>query len=103
MSFGQRVAYIRDREGIKQKELAEKLGIKSRRLSDYEREINRPSDEMMVAIARELDISMDYLMGLSDDIVSFDRKEVILIPRGMTHDNISKVKEYMALLYNQQK
>jgi len=103
MDFGKRVAYIREREGIMQKELADMLGISARKLSDYERGESSPKDDTRVKIAKALDISMDYLYGLNDDIVSFSPKDAVMLPKGFPHEAIPKVKEQVRLLMTDHK
>lgn len=103
MSFGKRVAYIREREGLRQKELANMLGITPRKLSDYERDQCAPKDDLKIMIAKVLDISMDYLMGLNEDIVSFSKKNVIVLPKDFPPESAQKAKEYIDLLVRDHK
>lgn len=103
MDFGKRVAYIREREGLLQKELADMTGVTARNISDCERGISIPRDEIKIRIAKALNISMDYLMGLNDDIVSYDDKDCIVLPKGFSQASKKKVIEYIDLLMVQQK
>lgn len=66
--FAQRLKAARLKRGISQKHLAERVGIRSATLSAYENvEAEKrvtPSLENAVALARELEVSLDYLCGI---------------------------------------
>jgi len=62
--IGERLADLRKDKGLNQKDLAEVLGISLHTLSNYEREISTPDDEMKIRIARYFNVSLDYLLGL---------------------------------------
>lgn len=69
MSFGQVISEARKRKGISQKELAQIIKkedgepISPQYLNDIERDRrNPPSEFLIIQLARELDISKDYLL-----------------------------------------
>lgn len=51
---------------ISQEELAKKIGMHAPIIGRYEREEVKPSIEMAVKIAQALEVSLDFLTGLSD-------------------------------------
>lgn len=67
--FAQRLRLARNLCGMTQKELAEKIGTTSAAISAYESvddsKRNTPTLENLIAIARVLGVSLDYLCGLS--------------------------------------
>jgi transcriptional regulator with XRE-family HTH domain len=63
-TFGQRMARIRKAKGYTQIELAQKLDIIQVLISDYECDKLRPYHEMIVRLAKALDISTDELLGV---------------------------------------
>lgn len=63
-TFGQRLARIRKAKGYTQVELAAKLDIIQVMVSDYERDKLRPYHEMIVRLAKALEISTDELLGV---------------------------------------
>jgi DNA-binding XRE family transcriptional regulator len=65
-TLGQRIARIRKKRKLTQKELADKIGITRSRLSNYEIDRNRLYDELLIRFAIALDVSLDYLVGLKD-------------------------------------
>ncbi|MGD9368236.1 MAG: helix-turn-helix transcriptional regulator [Desulfobacteraceae bacterium] len=63
-TFGQRMARIRKAKGYTQIELAQKMDIIQVLISDYECDKLRPYHEMIVRLAKALDISTDELLGV---------------------------------------
>ena len=75
-----RIKELRKEEGKTQKEVAEKLGVTSQCLGYYENGKSHPSPEMLMKIADYFLVSVDYLIGRSDDlgIISFRAEEETL-------------------------
>ena len=65
--FGSRVNELRKAKGLKQSELAEKLGTKKPSISQWESGTSTPSFAMLCELADFFDVSLDYLVGRSDD------------------------------------
>lgn len=66
-TIGERIAKIRKEKGFTQLELAEKIGITRSHVSKYEIGWIRLYDEMLIRFAIALDVSLDYLVGLTDN------------------------------------
>lgn len=64
--FGERLKNLRESEGLKQTELAEKLNLTSAALSQYEKGVREPNSEMLKKIADYFDVSTDFLLGRID-------------------------------------
>lgn len=64
---GERLKQIRIVRGYTQEELSSLLNIGNAQIWRYENEVTEPSSTVTAAIARALDVSADYLLGLSDD------------------------------------
>ena len=73
--LGERLAYLRRREGISQKELGSKLNLSHYTISSYEKDRSEPNDEIKARIARYFNVSSDFLMGLIDQPLPYDREE----------------------------
>lgn len=56
----------RERKGIKQRELSQLCGVTEFQISRYENGKSEPGASVLELIARSLDVSTDYLLGLSD-------------------------------------
>ena len=83
--LGERLAYLRRKESISQKELGEKLNISHYTISSYEKGRSEPNDEIKVRIARYFNVTLDYLVGLVDQPYPYDREEgVLYLPQGMS-------------------
>lgn len=63
---GERLRSVREQMGLSQDELAEGLGLGQAQINRYEQNKNDPSSETLVAMARYLDVTTDYLLGLVD-------------------------------------
>lgn len=61
-----RLKQLRSNHNYTQTEFAEKINITQSALSAYEKGDRTPSLEILTAIAREFNISLDWLCGLSD-------------------------------------
>lgn len=61
MVIGERVKKLRQEHQWTQAELAERLGIKQKQISAYERGINLPSTDVLIKLAETFDVTLDYL------------------------------------------
>lgn len=64
--FAERLKAARKKKGLKQREVAEYLQMTPRAYQHYEGGGRRPDYEALVALAVYLDVTTDYLLGLSD-------------------------------------
>jgi transcriptional regulator with XRE-family HTH domain len=64
--YGDRIAYLREKSGLTQVELANKLEISRASLSHYETSRREPDYETINRIAGFFKVSIDYLLGRSD-------------------------------------
>ena len=62
-----KIRELREEKGLTQKGLAEKIGVIGHNVGDWERNKCEPSTDMLIKIARVLEVSVDYLIGNSDD------------------------------------
>ncbi len=61
MNIGTNIKVARKKRGITQTELAEKVGVTQTMINFIEKGIRMPSVNVLIAISKELDVSMDYL------------------------------------------
>jgi len=66
-TIGQRIVQTRERKGWKQRTLATVTGIPVPTLNRIERGLQSVFAERMVTLARALDVSADYLLGLDEN------------------------------------
>ena len=67
MIFGERLKKIRQKRGVTQESLAKIVSISPSSISLYERGIREPNLSMLISIAKALDVSTDYLLGLTNN------------------------------------
>lgn len=65
--IGERLLNLRKEAGLTQDELGHILKINKHSISAYEREKSEPPDEIKIAIAQHFNVSIDYLLGLTDN------------------------------------
>lgn len=65
--FTERLKEARKRKKLKQREMAEHLQIGMRTYQNYEGGQRRPDYETLVVIADYLEVSLDYLLGRTDE------------------------------------
>ncbi len=68
--FSERLRNIRREHEITQVELGKKLGYGYTAIANYESGRNEPSHADLCRIADYLDVSIDYLLGRTDDLYS---------------------------------
>ncbi len=64
---GQRLRNLREDAELSQAELAKIIIVNMHSISSFERDINEPKDEIKVRIAKHFHVSVDYLLGLTDN------------------------------------
>lgn len=67
-SIGYRISKARRHMNINQKELAQRANITEGSLSRYENDIREPKAAALIQIAEALNVSTDYLLGISDEM-----------------------------------
>lgn len=67
MEFSERIKALRKQAKLTQVDVAEKLGISQPAYASWERGVKRPTQENLVKIAQILNVSIDYLVGNSDE------------------------------------
>ena len=92
--IGERLQEIRKDKGMKQQELAELLGVSLTTVSGYENDTSNPNDDVKVEIARIFNISLDYLLGATDDYINLSRDNIIVLDKDYPQAAIPEVMEY---------
>lgn len=86
----ERIRARRQQLGITQEDLAETVGTSQRQISKYENGHNDPTADVLAALARALDTSTDWLLGLTsnperplrgESDLNDEERELILIYR----------------------
>lgn len=99
--IGNRLYLLRKEAGLSQAELGDMLSVSHHTISAYEKEKSDPSDATKVWLARFFGVSVDYLMGLSDERYpgyAAASSDVLLLPEGLTEEQRSAVQDYALFL-----
>lgn len=78
--LGERLTALRRRDHVSQKELGQAINVSHYTISSYEKGRSEPNDEIKVRIARYFNVSLDYLVGLIDEPLPYNRQDGILYP-----------------------
>lgn len=65
-NIGKRIRELREKAGLQQKELAEKLSMQRVSLNYYENGERLPKTAAVIALSEFFDVSTDYLLGRTD-------------------------------------
>lgn len=97
--FGNRVAQLRKERDLSRDELGEKVGTSGAIVGRYERGDMKPSIKIAAKIAEALDVSLDFLMGLSSELVK-DKKMVIRLEdiKKLPDTERNKIFDYIDLV-----
>lgn len=77
MNIGNRIKEIRESKEISQRELAKKIKVKQSTISNYEKGVREPSLENIILIAKELDVSLDYLLTGKEKEIRLSKEEYV--------------------------
>lgn len=75
--YTQRLVWIRNCRNISQKEMAKAIGIKQQQYARYESGINIMPVTYLIKICKYLNISADYILGLTDEMKEIKKTEEV--------------------------
>lgn len=64
--LGKRIKILRTEKGLTQEEFGKPYSIKKSTVSQYESGSSKPDDELKKRIAKDYNVSLDWLMGLTN-------------------------------------
>ncbi len=91
VNFGNTLKELRQRAGLTQKQLADRLWLSKATVSYYEQSLRYPSPEILVRLAGVFHVSTDYLLGLDEKSQSIDVSD-------LTEEEISAVQSVINAL-----
>lgn len=97
--FGNRMAQLRKEKDLSRDELGKKIGTSGAIVGRYERNDMKPSIEIAAKIAEALDVSLDYLVGISSELVK-DKKMINRLEdvKKLPEKEREKIFEYIDLV-----
>ena len=97
--IGERLLELRKDAGLTQDDLAAILNINKHSVSSYERDKNEPPDAIKIAIARYFGVSIDYLLGMTDDPSPINEvRQTIRLPLSFPKDRLPELYKYIEFL-----
>lgn len=97
--IGERLQELRKDHGLSQEDLAKILGVSHYTVSSYECNRSDPDDKSKVVLAKLFDVSVDYMVGLIDEPLSFNREgRNVKIPSVFTDEDFGDVIKYIDFL-----
>lgn len=67
MLFSERLVLLRKSRSLTQKQLASEMQLSELAIQHYEAQRRKPVFDVLIALADFFDVSLDYLVGRSDD------------------------------------
>ena len=97
--IGERLYDLRKDKGLSQDQLGERLNINKHSISAYERGRSEPPDEIKIIFAKFFDVSIDYLLGLTDNPNPYrDDFHLVKLPINFPACEEEELKKYIAYL-----
>lgn len=97
--IGERLHELRKDAGLTQDDLAAILRINKHSISSYERDKSEPPDAVKIAIARYFNVSVDYLLGLTDHPQPLHpRDHCLRLPKGFPPQYLPELNRYAEYL-----
>lgn len=80
--LGERLSELRKEKGLTQKQFAALLNVSEATVSAWERNLYHPDDEMKIRLAQCFDVSTDYLLGVTDEKRTLQKRnsEIVYFP-----------------------
>lgn len=107
MEFKDILKQTRIKNGIKQSELGEKVGLSIQTISAYEKGVREPKLKILAKLADIFDVSIDYLIGRERqegnqfplvDINDLEEKEMLEMYKHLSKDDQEKVRAIIKTL-----
>ena len=96
---GERLTKLRQEKHLSQRELGEIVMVSGYTISAYELGRSDPSDDIKMRLAEYFDVSVDYLIGLIDEPLSYRRDaNVVMLPRNFTEGQKKRLREFLHAL-----
>jgi len=78
-----RIKLLREKSGLNQSELAEKLHLSRNSISAYEKGLNIPSTQIIAKLSKILGVSVDCILGIDDtatiSVKGLDDREIAIL------------------------
>ena len=97
--LGDRLSKLRQERNLSQRELGEIILVSGYTISAYELGRSDPSDDIKMRLAEFFDVSIDYLIGLIDQPLSYRRDaNVVMLPRTLSKAQKNRLRAFLSSL-----
>lgn len=97
--IGERLFDLRKDAGLTQDQLGDILKINKHSISSYERDKSEPPDEIKIQIAKYFNVSIDYLLGMTDIATPYpENSGYFQLPKGFPASARKELKLYAEFL-----
>ncbi len=97
--IGERLSELRQDLGLTQQQLADRLSISVYTVSSYERNISTPDDEMKKRMSELFGVSVDYMLGLTDNQIAVNQvKSQLLLLQNLPDTAVKELSDFIAYL-----
>lgn len=97
--MGETLFELRQEAGLTQEELGNILHVNKHCISSYERNKSEPLDEIKMVISRYFHVSVDYLLGITDESISAKDEETAIGQFGrLTPEMRIEIEKYIEYL-----
>ena len=94
--IGERLQELRKDHGLSQEQLAQILGVSHYTVSSYECNRSDPDDKSKIILAKLFDVSVDYLLGLIDNPLSYNREQKqIHLPKDFSEEECAEAEKFI--------
>lgn len=90
--LGEKIKYLRESAGLTQAELARILGLSRSGVNAWEMGLSIPSTQYVVELAKNFNVSADYLLGIEDTST--------ISVKGLTEKQVSVVLDVIQCFKN---
>ncbi|GHU93003.1 putative repressor protein - phage associated [Clostridia bacterium] len=99
-TLGSRIRDARERNSLQQSELAQAIGVKAGVITNWERDVNKPSADKIALIAQALNITLSHLLDYDPDAQGLppDERELLTDYRVLTSDGKAHVRQTAKML-----
>ncbi len=100
--IGKRLLDLRTDADLTQQQLADILCINKHSISAYENEKSEPPDAVKIALAKHFGVSVDYLLGVTDDAAPYGLHPTALrLPADFPAERLPELRRYAEFLAKQ--
>ena len=93
VDFGENLKALRQKAGLTQKQLAERLWISKATVSYYEQSLRCPSPEILIKLSKIFHVSTDFLLGLEDKKQTLDVTDLSVEDINLLEDIIKRLRD----------